>query len=76
MISHNKEFYSSVCKEEWICADGQVVVQGVSTERELTAAARKKKFEKELEEILERQRKTELTHSVLTTSPFPLLARK
>jgi elongation factor 3 len=55
MISHNKEFYSSVCKEEWICADGKVVVQGVSTEREMKAVARKKKFEKELEgdEILD-----------------------
>jgi hypothetical protein len=56
MISHNKEFYSSVCKEEWVCADGQVVVQGVSTEREMKAVARKKKFEKELEgeEILDK----------------------
>jgi elongation factor 3 len=49
MISHNKEFYSSVCKEEWVVADGVVVIQGVSQEREMKAVSRKKKFEKELE---------------------------
>lgn len=56
MISHNKEFYSSVCKEEWIVADGAVVIQGLSQEREMKAVARKKKFEKELEgeEILDK----------------------
>lgn len=56
MISHNKEFYSSVCKEEWIVADGKVEIQGVSSEREMKAVARKKKFEKELEgdEILDK----------------------
>lgn len=56
MISHNKEFYSSVCKEEWIVADGKVVIQGVSMEREMKAVARKKKYDKELdgEEILEK----------------------
>eukprot|EP00545_Synedropsis_sp_CCMP1620_P006996 CAMPEP_0119011966 /NCGR_PEP_ID=MMETSP1176-20130426/5993_1 /TAXON_ID=265551 /ORGANISM="Synedropsis recta cf, Strain CCMP1620" /LENGTH=740 /DNA_ID=CAMNT_0006964853 /DNA_START=46 /DNA_END=2268 /DNA_ORIENTATION=- len=56
MISHNKEFYSSVCKEEWIVADGKVVVQGVSNEREMKAVARKKKFDKELadDEILDK----------------------
>lgn len=56
MISHNKEFYSSVCKEEWIVADGVVTIQGVSQEREMKAVARKKKFEKELEgdEVLEK----------------------
>jgi hypothetical protein len=45
------EFYSSVCKEEWHVADGQVLVQGVSEEREMKAVARKKKYEKELDEV-------------------------
>jgi len=50
MISHNKEFYGSVCKEEWTVADGKVLVQGISTEREMKAVARKKKkYEKEIE---------------------------
>ena len=56
MISHNKEFYSSVCKEEWIVGGGAVKVQGVSIERTMKAVAKKKKkFEKELEgeELLE-----------------------
>eukprot|EP00581_Thalassiosira_minuscula_P028945 CAMPEP_0183757706 /NCGR_PEP_ID=MMETSP0739-20130205/5942_1 /TAXON_ID=385413 /ORGANISM="Thalassiosira miniscula, Strain CCMP1093" /LENGTH=746 /DNA_ID=CAMNT_0025995207 /DNA_START=18 /DNA_END=2258 /DNA_ORIENTATION=+ len=48
MISHNKEFYSSVCKEEWICADGKVTVQGDSGEREMKAVAKKKKIVKEV----------------------------
>ena len=48
MISHSREFYSSVCKEEWHLADGYVNVQGSSEEREMKAVARKKKFEKEL----------------------------
>merc|ERR1719464_597687 len=30
MISHNQEFYSSVCKEEWLVADGRITVQGDS----------------------------------------------
>lgn len=47
MISHNKEFYSSVCKEEWIVEQGRLQVQGVSTERAMKAVARKKKYEKE-----------------------------
>ena len=47
MISHNKEFYSSVCKEEWVMEGGKLTVQGVSSEREMKAFARKKKFEKE-----------------------------
>lgn len=47
MISHNKEFYSSVCSEEWICADGKVSVKGGSDEREMKAVARKKKVAKE-----------------------------
>merc|ERR1712194_894898 len=42
MISHNKEFYSSVCKEEWLCADGKVTVQGDSDEREMKAVAKKR----------------------------------
>ena len=56
MISHNREFYSSVCKEEWHVADGIVAVQGDSSEREMKAVARKKTFEKELEndELLEK----------------------
>lgn len=47
MISHNKEFYSSVCSEEWIVADGKVTVAGDSSEREMKAVAKKKTFEKE-----------------------------
>ncbi|KAL9187276.1 hypothetical protein ACHAXT_001379 [Thalassiosira profunda] len=47
MISHNKEFYGSVCKEEWIVADGKVTVEGDSGEREMKAVARKKKAVKE-----------------------------
>mmetsp|Transcript_46 Transcript_46/g.100 ORF Transcript_46/g.100 Transcript_46/m.100 type:complete len:742 (-) Transcript_46:40-2265(-) len=47
MISHNKEFYSSVCKEEWVCANGKVSVKGDSGEREMKAVARKKVVKKE-----------------------------
>jgi len=47
MISHNKEFYSSVCKEEWNVGGGKVAVEGISMAREMKAVARKKKFEKE-----------------------------
>jgi elongation factor 3 len=47
MISHNKEFYSSVCSEEWIVADGKVTVKGDSGEREMKAVAKKKKFKQE-----------------------------
>lgn len=47
MISHNKEFYSSVCTEEWLVADGKVTVVGDSSEREMKAVAKKKTFEKE-----------------------------
>jgi elongation factor 3 len=56
MISHNREFYSSVCKEEWHVANGIVDVKGSSGEREMKAVARKKKFDKELEtdEVLEK----------------------
>lgn len=49
MISHNKEFYSSVCKEEWHVANGEVKIEGASEEREMKAVARKKKFAKELD---------------------------
>jgi elongation factor 3 len=56
MISHNREFYSSVCKEEWYVADGVVSVSGDSGEREMKAVARKKTYEKELatDEVLEK----------------------
>lgn len=56
MISHNKEFYSSVCKEEWFVADGKLRVEGESEEREMKAVARKKKIVKELDsaEVLEK----------------------
>lgn len=47
MISHNKEFYSSVCKEEWILDAGKLTIQGISSEREMKAFARKKKIVKE-----------------------------
>lgn len=49
MISHSKEFYSSVCKEEWYLEEGRLKIQGFSVEREMKAVARKKKFEKELD---------------------------
>mmetsp|Transcript_7600 Transcript_7600/g.14376 ORF Transcript_7600/g.14376 Transcript_7600/m.14376 type:complete len:744 (+) Transcript_7600:164-2395(+) len=49
MISHSKEFYSSVCKEEWLVGDGKVVVTGLSTEREMKAVAKKKTYDKEIE---------------------------
>ena len=49
MISHAKEFYSSVCKEEWKIDGGAVAVSGVSTERKMTAVAKKKVYEKEAE---------------------------
>jgi elongation factor 3 len=42
MISHNKEFYSSVCSEEWLVSDGVVKVVGESSEREMKAVAKKK----------------------------------
>ena len=56
MISHNKEFYSSVCKEEWDLADGVLSIRGASEEREMKAVARKKKYEKELagDEVLDK----------------------
>lgn len=56
MISHAKEFYSSVCKEEWNVADGIVTVSGASVERKMKAVARKKVYEKEAEgdELLEK----------------------
>ena len=56
MISHNREFYSSVCKEEWYVGEGEVQVSGGSEEREMKAVARKKKYEKELgtEEVLDK----------------------
>lgn len=47
MISHNKEFYSSICREEWHIENGNLAIQGVSNEREMKAVARKKKYEKE-----------------------------
>jgi ABC-type multidrug transport system ATPase subunit len=47
MISHNKEFYSSVCREEWMLEGGRLSVQGDSMERAMKAVARKKKYEKE-----------------------------
>jgi ATPase subunit of ABC transporter with duplicated ATPase domains len=35
--SHNKEFYSSVCEEEWHLVDGRLKVAGFSDERETKA---------------------------------------
>jgi len=49
MISHNREFYSSVCREEWHVGGGKVEIEGVSEEREMKAIARKKKYDKELD---------------------------
>ena len=55
MISHSKEFYGSVCKEEWVVGDGKVLVTGTSSEREMKAVAKKKKYikEEEGEELLD-----------------------
>jgi elongation factor 3 len=47
MISHSKEFYSSVCKEEWLVEGGVVNVAGDSEEREMKAVAKKKAFAKD-----------------------------
>ena len=47
MISHNKEFYSSVCTEEWKVIDGKVTVEGMSTTRKMKAVAKKKVYAKE-----------------------------
>jgi len=47
MISHNKEFYSSVCREEWVVGDGKVNVAGVSAERAMKAVSKKKSYAKE-----------------------------
>jgi len=49
MISHNKEFYSSVCREEWTVEKGTLYIKGLSEAREMKAVARKKKYEKEIE---------------------------
>ncbi len=49
MISHAKEFYSSVCKEEWLVGDGVVKITGASVERKMKAVAKKKVYEKEAE---------------------------
>mmetsp|Transcript_20747 Transcript_20747/g.29128 ORF Transcript_20747/g.29128 Transcript_20747/m.29128 type:complete len:776 (-) Transcript_20747:155-2482(-) len=49
MISHSKEFYSSVCKEEWHLIDGKLIIQGASTERKMKAVAKKKVYAKEEE---------------------------
>jgi elongation factor 3 len=56
MISHNKEFYSSVCREEWDLVKGELSIRGISSEREMKAIARKKKYEKELagDEVLDK----------------------
>jgi energy-coupling factor transporter ATP-binding protein EcfA2 len=56
MISHNKEFYSSVCTEEWQLEAGRLNVSGSSDTREMKAVARKKKYEKEADadEILDK----------------------
>lgn len=50
MISHNKEFYSSVCKEEWLLEKGHLTIQGVSNEREMRAVNKKKKYDKVLKD--------------------------
>ena len=49
MISHNREFYSSVCREEWHVGGGEVKIEGASEERAMKAVARKKKYTKELD---------------------------
>jgi elongation factor 3 len=55
MISHNKEFYTSVCKEEWSVGDGKVLIEGISAERKMKAVSKKKTYAKEVEgdELLE-----------------------
>jgi len=56
MISHSKEFYSSVCKEEWHIENGKVDIKGLSSQRKMKALAKKKTYEKEEEgdELLEK----------------------
>lgn len=49
MISHSKEFYSSVCREEWLVGDGKVLITGESSERAMKAVAKKKVYDKEVE---------------------------
>jgi elongation factor 3 len=51
MISHSKEFYSSVCTENWIVADGKVMIEGESGERIMKAVAKKKVYEKEVDGV-------------------------
>lgn len=43
MISHNKEFYSSICKEEWKVEGGKLSIEGISQERAMKAVAKKEK---------------------------------
>ena len=40
MISHNKEFYNSVCNQQWIVEDGVVKTIGEQTEREMKAGTK------------------------------------
>ena len=40
MISHNKEFYNSVCNQQWIVEDGVVKTIGEQTEREMKVSER------------------------------------
>ena len=47
MISHNKEFYSSVCSEVWNVENGTVKTEGSSSERTMRAVAVKQIVEKE-----------------------------
>ncbi len=35
MISRNKEFYSSVRKEEWHIREGRCFIEGISQERKI-----------------------------------------
>jgi len=48
MISHNKEFYSSVCNQQWVVADGTVNTIGTEQERAMKAVSVKKTYEKEV----------------------------
>jgi elongation factor 3 len=56
MISHNKQFYSSICREEWFVEAGRLRVSGESSEREMKAVARKKTIVKEddTEQVLDK----------------------
>lgn len=49
MISHKKEFYSSICKEEWKISKTRLTIEGISQERKMKLS-KKKTYAKEVKE--------------------------